>query len=105
MGEWVRFWMTALLLTAGLIHFIGGVVGNCRFAYVMNRVHGAGLGDTMGLCYVLLGLMVSTTDLFEAAKLLLPLLFLWICSPVSSHFLSQIEYYTNERFYEHMDRL
>lgn len=105
MGEWIRFWITTVLVAAGLVHFIGGVVGNCRFSYVMNRVHAAGLGDTMGLAYILLGLIVSTSSGLEAAKMVLPLFFLWLCSPVSSHFLSQIEYYTNKRLYEHMDRL
>ena len=71
----------------------------------MNRVHAAGLGDTMGLCCVLLSLIISADSAFEGLKLLLPLIFLWICSPVSSHFLSQIEYYTNLNIYEYMKRL
>ena len=103
--EWVRFWITAALVTAGLVFFIGAVMGNCRFAYVMNRVHAAGLGDTMGLFFVLAGLMVSAPGVWEALKLLLPLVFLWMCSPVSSHFLADIEYYTNKKVYEHMKRL
>ena len=103
--EWVRFIAAAVILTAGLIFFIAAVVGNCRFAYVMNRVHAAGLGDTMGLCCVLLSLIISADSAFEGLKLLLPLIFLWICSPVSSHFLSQIEYYTNLNIYEYMKRL
>ena len=105
MLEWVRFWITAALVIAGLLFFIGAVVGNCRFAYVMNRVHAAGLGDTMGLFFTLLGLAAGADSVLTAGKGMLPLVFLWLCSPVSSHFLAQIEYYTNERLYEHMDRL
>lgn len=105
MLEWVRFWLSAASMAVGILCFAGAVLGNCRFAYVMNRVHAAGLGDTMGLFCVLLALVISASSLFEAGKLVLPLLFLWICSPVSSHFLAEIEYYTNKRLYEHMDRL
>lgn len=105
MLEWIRFFLTAGLLISGLLFFAGGVVGNCRFAYVMNRVHAAGLGDTMGLFLVTLALAASAADLPEAGKLFLPLVFLWCSSPVSSHFLGQIEYYTNLHLYEHMDRL
>ena len=105
MLDWIRFWITAALVAAGLVFFIGAALGNCRFAYVMNRVHAAGLGDTMGLFFVLLGLAVSADGVLEMGKTMLPLVFLWLCSPVSSHFLAQIEYFTNERFYEHMDRL
>ena len=105
MLEWIRFAVTAALLLAGLTFFVGAVIGNCRFAYIMNRVHAAGLGDTMGLFFVSVGLAVSAPGFFEAAKLLMPLVFLWVSSPVSSHFLAQIEYYTNEHLYEHMRRL
>lgn len=105
MLEWIRFWITAVLLLIGLGCFLGAVVGNQRFPYVMDRIHAAGLGDTLGLLSVLLGLAVSAPSAFEMVKLLLPLVFQWMCSPVSSHFLAQIEYFTNERFYEHMDRI
>ncbi len=105
MLEWIRFWIAAIFLTAGLIFFVGAVIGNCRFRYIMNRVHAAGLGDTMGLFFVLLSLIISAEHLLEIGKLMMPLIFLWICSPVSSHFLAQIEYYTNRHFYDHMDRI
>ena len=102
MAEWMRFLLTAVFLTAGLLLFIGAVVGNCRFAYVMNRVHAAGLGDSMGLLCVAAALLFGADGLFAAGKVLLPPLFLWICSPVSSHLLAQIEYFTNTKIYEHI---
>ena len=104
MLEWVRFWITAALLIVALGFFAAAVVGNCRFRYVMNRVHAAGVGDTMGLCFTVLALAVSAEGFGAGVKLFLPLVFLWITSPVSTHFLGQIEYYTNERLYSHMDR-
>lgn len=104
MNEWLRFGITAILLFAGLGFFAAAVVGNCRFSYVMNRIHAAGLGDTMGLFCTVAALAVSAGGLLAAGKLFLPLFFLWITSPVSSHFLGQIEYYTNPQLYEHMDR-
>lgn len=104
MNEWVQFWITAVLLTVGLCFFAAAVLGNCRFYYVMNRIHAAGLGDTMGLFCTVVALMVSSGSLMAAGKLLLPLIFLWITSPISGHFLGQVEYYTNPRLYAHMDR-
>ena len=105
MSEWVRFWLTAAILCVGLLFFAGAVLGNCRFAYVMNRVHAAGIGDTMGLFYVALAVALNAHGLPEALKCFLPLVFLWVCSPVSSHFVAQIEYYTNQHLYDHMTRL
>ena len=102
--EWARFWLTAVILLIGLLFFAGAVLGNCRFAYVMNRVHAAGMGDTMGLFYVVLAAAIGASGVFEAVKCFLPLLFLWICSPVSSHFLALIEYYREPRLYEHVKR-
>lgn len=104
MNEWVRFGITAVLLAIGLGFFAAAVVGNCRFSYVMNRIHAAGLGDTMGLFCTAVALAVSSDGPMAAGKLFLPLLFLWITSPISSHFLGQIEYYTNPRLYDNMDR-
>lgn len=105
MLEWLRFCCTAALLAAGLGFLIAGVTGNCRFRYVMNRVHAAGLGDTMGMLLTVLALAVSAPGFATAAKGFLPLVFLWITSPVSTHFLGLIEYYTNPRLDAYMDRL
>lgn len=104
MNEWIRFFITAALMIVGLIFLIAGVVGNCRFRYVMNRVHAAGIGDTMGLFFTILALSVSTDGPLTICKLFLPLVFLWATSPVSSHFLSQIEYFTQQHLYRYMDR-
>lgn len=104
MSEWLRFWLTAAVLAAAILFLAAGVIGNCRFRYVMNRIHAAGLGDTAGLALTVLALALSAETLSEAARLFLPLVFLWITSPVSSHFLAQIEYYTDSHLYEHMSR-
>ena len=104
MNEWLRFWLTAVLLAAALGFFTAGVVGNCRFSFVMNRIHAAGLGDTAGLALTVLALAVSASSIWEGLRLFLPPLFLWITSPVASHFLAQIEYFTDSHLYEHMDR-
>ena len=104
MLDWLRFWLTAACLAGGLLFFAGAVIGNCRFRYVMNRIHAAGLGDTLGLFLTALALSLSAGSLVDALRLWLPVLFLWITSPVSSHFLGLTEYYTGTRLYEHMER-
>jgi len=104
MSEWVRFWITAAVLMLGLGFLTAGVIGNCRFRYVMNRVHAAGLGDTMGLFFTTLALALDAGGLLPGLRLFLPLIFLWITSPVSSHFLSQISYYTDRDLYRYVDR-
>ena len=63
-----------------------------------------GLGDTMGLFFTAAALAVSADGAALGIRLFLPLVFLWITSPVSSHFLSQIEYFTQKNLFRHMDR-
>lgn len=105
MLEWIRFWVTAVFLVLGLVSFAAGVVGNCRFRFIMNRLHAAGIGDTQGLFLIVLAVAVSAGSFMDVLKLALLIIFMWNTSPVSSHFLSQIEYYTNPRLYEYVKRL
>ncbi len=83
--EWIRFVLTAVFMIVGLCSFICAVLGVFNFGYIMNRLHAAGIGDTMGLMSVLVALM----------KLIAVAAFMWCTSPVSTHFMGQIEYFTN----------
>ena len=100
-GEWIRFYITAALLLVGLFSFVSAVIGVYRFGYVMNRMHAAGIGDTLGLGCIILAMAVSSGLDMDTLKLLLLVFFMWFTSPVSTHFLGQVEYFNNperERF-------
>ena len=104
MGEWIRFALTAVLLIWSLVSFTAAVIGAYRFGFVLNRMHAAGIGDTLGLFGVVAALVVSGGLNMDSLKLILIIVFLWFTSPVTSHFLSQIEYYTNPNLYLFTDR-
>ena len=95
MLEWIRFFLTAALIIFGLVCFAGAVLGAWKFGFVMNRMHAAGIGDTLGLLCIIAGLVIASGWNMNSLKLILIILFMWFTSPVSSHFLSQIEYFTN----------
>lgn len=99
---WLRFWITAGLLVAGLCVMCVGVYGVFRFRYAVNRMHAAAVNDTLGAGLCLLGLAISAPDWFTAAKLLLVAAFLWLSAPVSSHLLCRLEVETNEKREEYM---
>ena len=103
-GEWIRFIITAVLMAAGIFFFATAVLGANRFGFVMNRMHAAGIGDTAGLFFVIHALFVAAGVHADTLKLSLIVFFMWFTSPVSSHFLSQIEYYTNPELYRFMKR-
>ena len=93
--EWIRFFIAAILIVLGLCSFGAAVLGAYRFGFVMNRMHAAGIGDTAGIFLVIASLAVARGPQMDTLKLVVLVFFLWFTSPVSTHFLGQVEYYTN----------
>jgi multicomponent Na+:H+ antiporter subunit G len=83
------------LLILGLCSFAAAVLGAYRFGFVMNRLHAAGIGDTAGIFLIIASLVVARGPVPDSLKLIVLVFFLWFTSPVSTHFLGQVEYYTN----------
>ncbi len=94
-SDWARFLLGAAFLMIGLIAFVLEVFGVFKFHYVLNRMHAAAVGDTLGLGSSLIGLMILNGFQFSTLKMGLVILFLWCASPVSSHLISRMETATN----------
>lgn len=103
--EWIRFLAGAVLLLTGLLIFLIQMIGVFRFKYVLNRMHAAAMGDTLGIGCCLLGLIVMKGVGFTSLKLLLVIIFLWFSSPVSSHLIARLEVTTDEEPRKHYKRL
>lgn len=107
-GEWIRFLAAAGLLILGLVFEILAVFGVNRFHRALNRMHAAAMGDTLGILFVLLGLIVLRGFSMDSLKLFLVVAFFWIASPVSGHMISRLEAMTDENLGEiiviHRDR-
>ena len=101
---WLRFGAVAAFLILALACFISEVIGFGRFGFVMNRMHAAGIGDSLGLFSVCFALMLASGTILDAAKIALVVTFMWFSSPASTHFLGQVEFYTNARIYRYVDR-
>lgn len=102
--EWIRFFIGGGLLLAGLITFAIEIIGVFRFRYVLNRMHAAAIGDTLGIGFALLGLIVISGFNFTSLKLFLVIVFLWFSSPVSSHLIARLEVTTDEDSEKHYRR-
>lgn len=94
--EWIRFIAGTGLLVIGVAAFLLEILGVFKFRYVLNRMHAAAMGDTLGIGAVLAGLMILFGFRFVTFKLALVLIFLWCASPVSSHLISRLECTINE---------
>ncbi len=86
---------TAFLIL-GLIVFVLQIIGVFKFKYVMNRMHAAGMGDTLGIGFCMAGLMIISGPNFTTLKMLCVVIFLWFTSPVSSHLIAQLEVLTGD---------
>ena len=96
MIETLRFILCALLIGVGLIFEICAVIGVFRFHYVLNRMHAAALGDTMGILMIMAGLVVASGVNLLSLKFVLIVFLFWTASPVASHLIGRLELTTNE---------
>ncbi len=101
--EWIRLVIGGVFLAIGMVFFFTELFGVFHFKYVLNRMHAAAMGDTLGISSCLIGLMIFSGLNFTTLKMLLVIVFLWFASPVSSHVLSRLEAATNEQLSEHCE--
>lgn len=99
--DWIRLIIGSTFLICGLVIFFTELFGVFHFHYVLNRMHAAAMGDTLGISSCLLGLMFFSGFNFTTLKLALIVLFLWCTSPVSSHVLARLEVATNDNLDAH----
>lgn len=98
----VREIIAAICIIIGLLVFLCGTYGVFRLKYVLNKMHAAALGDTMGLLMIVLGLIILSSNVFVIAKFILIILFFWLTSPIATHMLAKVELLTNKDAEERM---
>lgn len=101
--EWIKLIAGSIFLIIGIVIFFTELFGVFHFKYVLNRMHAAAMGDTLGISSCLIGLMIFSGLNFTTLKMLLIIVFLWFASPVSSHVLSRLEAATNERLSDYCE--
>lgn len=99
--EWIRFIFGALFILCGLSIFLIEMIGVFRFKYVLNRMHAAAMGDTLGIACSLIGLIIISGFNFTSMKLFCVIVFLWFSSPTSSHLIARLEVATDEERDKH----
>lgn len=99
--DWIRFFVGTGLLICGLGIFLIELYGVFHLDYALNRMHAAAMGDTLGISFSLVGLMIFSGLNFTTLKMGLIVVFLWFASPVSSHLIARLEATTNEKIGEH----
>ena len=101
--NWIRFLAGTGLLLTGLGIFLLQIYGVFKFKYVLNRMHAAAMGDTLGIGASLIGLILLSGLNVTSLKMALIIVFLWLASPVSSHLISRLEVVTNAHLEENCE--
>lgn len=97
---WIRMILSVGCLLVGIIFMILAVFGVNRLGKALNRMHAAAMGDTLGILFVLLALILIRGFSMDSLKLLLVILFFWMASPVSGHMISRLEMMTDQNLGE-----
>ena len=103
----IRTVLAALFLALGLFIFFSEVLGFYKFRYVMNRMHAAAMGDTLGIGAVLIAVAILTGALVPILKLVLILVFMFLTGPVVTHLIAGAEVDTHRNAgheYREVDR-
>ena len=103
MSEIVRIALAIISFVLGFICIGISIFGVFRFRYVLNRMQSAAIIDTLGLFFLLLGLVLISWDMGWFPKLVLILLFQWIGSPIASHMVGRMEVRTDKSLSDYME--
>lgn len=78
--------VTVILVGAGALLFLAGVLGLLRFPDTLSRLHAISKADNLGLGLIVLGLLPQATSLSEGLKLLC----IWLLAQLSAATASQL---------------
>ncbi len=98
--EIIRLIAGFIFIFVGLLTIILAIIGVYRFNYVLNRMHLAATCDTMGMLFILIGLVILEGLTFTTLKLMCIVVFFWLSSPICSHLICDAEVETNSKINE-----
>ena len=96
MLEYARLILFGALLVSGLFIELTALVGVNRFRFPVNRLHPAGMGDTLGLLLIGLSAVVYVGFSAVTLKIILAAAILWLTSPVCTHLIGRLVQETEE---------
>ena len=100
MLEYVRLGLFGVLLLSGLVIQLTALLGVNRFRFAVNRMHPAGMADTLGLLLMALAAVVYAGFDWLTVKILFLVALFWITSPVCSHLIGRLVRETDEEHFE-----
>ena len=87
----IRLFIAIPFLALAVFIFFSEVLGFYKFRYVMNRMHAAAMGDTLGIGSAVIAVAILTGELSATLKLVLIIVFMFLTGPVVTHLLAGAE--------------
>ncbi len=78
-----------VLVITGIIFMLMGSIGILRLPDFYSRSHAASKSDTLGILFVISGLVVYEGFTLSAGKLILVILFIALANPIGTHALAR----------------
>lgn len=94
-----------IFLLLGAFFALTGAVGLVRFPEFFARLHAAGVLDSLGMPFILLGVALHMGISLAALKILLLLLFLLIVTPTACHALAKAAFIADKTREHELSRL
>lgn len=85
----IQIVISILLVTVGILFMFVGSVGILRLPDFYSRTHSVSKSDTLGIIFVILGLVVYEGPTQSSLKLILIVLFIALSNPVGTHALAR----------------
>lgn len=96
-------YLAYILISIGTVFYLISVIGVFRFNFALNRMHAAAIGDTLGMTFIALGLIILEGFNFNTLKIIFVLMLMALTGPISTHLISKLEYLTDENLKDHCD--
>lgn len=92
--------LQSVCIGLGLFFLFTGTLGLIRMPDVYTRMHATTKCDTVGIGFIVLGLMLCGGTWATVIKLLLVLLFMWVVNPTVSHLIAQAAWLDGSAMYQ-----
>ena len=81
--------LSIIMVVTGIVFMLAGSIGILRLPDFYSRTHAVSKSDTLGIIFVILGLVVYEGFTQSSLKLILVILFIALANPVGTHALAK----------------
>lgn len=82
-------WISTIFFIGSLLAFALGTLGLFKFPDPYTRMHAVGIGDTLGVGLMGIGLLLLSPNWILRIKLIFVLIFFWIINPTMTHLIAK----------------